>query len=119
MPAPRKAEAEKMESPEPEAVVAPVAAKGGSSAARTRNGLVKRPQRSGIAAAVSETDRTGRPAPTTPPNPERTPEQVSGMLSTLRSAHMRGGISVEKEKQRNSVEKTAGKNAETNEGAAK
>jgi hypothetical protein len=115
VPAPRKAETEEMKSEEPEAQVAPVAAKGGSSAARTRNGLVKRPQRSGIAAAVSETDRTGRPAPATPPNPERTPEQVSGMLSTLRSAHMRGGISVEKEKRQNSV----AKNAETNEGAAK
>ena len=108
-----------MESPETEAVASsPVAAKGGSSAARTRNGLVKRPQRSGIAAAVSETDRSGRPAPTTPPNPERTPEQVSGMLSTLRSAHMRGGISVEKEKQQKTG-KSAAKNAETNEGAAK
>jgi hypothetical protein len=106
VPAPRKAETE----PKPEPAVAPVAAKGGSSAARTRNGLVKRPQRSGIAAAVSETDRTDRTTPTAPPNPERTPEQVSGMLSTLRSAHMRGGISVEKEKQQN---------AETNEGAAK
>ncbi len=121
VPAPRKAEAEaeKMASPETEAVVAsPVAAKGGSSAARTRNGLVKRPQRSGIAAAVSETDLSGRTAPSTPANPERTPEQVSGMLSTLRSAHMRGGISVEKEKQQKS-EKSAAKNAETNEGAAK
>ncbi|WP_406461403.1 nitrate- and nitrite sensing domain-containing protein [Streptomyces sp. NBC_01622] len=108
VPAPRKAETD-ME-PKPEPAVAPVAAKGGSSAARTRNGLVKRPQRSGIAAAVSETDRTDRTTPTAPPNPERTPEQVSGMLSTLRSAHMRGGISVEKEKQQN---------AETNEGAAK
>ncbi|MBK3569995.1 nitrate- and nitrite sensing domain-containing protein [Streptomyces sp. MBT62] len=108
VPAPRKAETD-ME-PKPEPAVAPVAAKGGSSAARTRNGLVKRPQRSGIAAAVSETDRTDRTTPAAPPNPERTPEQVSGMLSTLRSAHMRGGISVEKEKQQN---------AETNEGAAK
>ncbi|MFJ6898394.1 nitrate- and nitrite sensing domain-containing protein [Streptomyces hokutonensis] len=108
VPAPRKAETD-ME-PKPEPAVAQVAAKGGSSAARTRNGLVKRPQRSGIAAAVSETDRTDRTTPAVPPNPERTPEQVSGMLSTLRSAHMRGGISVEKEKQQN---------AETNEGAAK
>ncbi|MFJ4632103.1 nitrate- and nitrite sensing domain-containing protein [Streptomyces sp. NPDC088847] len=118
VPAPRKAEAEKTASPETEAVASPVAAKGGSSAARTRNGLVKRPQRSGIAAAVSETDLSGRTAPATPANPERTPEQVSGMLSTLRSAHMRGGISVEKEKQHKS-EKSAAKNAETNEGAAK
>ncbi|MFE2419937.1 nitrate- and nitrite sensing domain-containing protein [Streptomyces hokutonensis] len=112
VPAPRKAETDMEPKTEPAAaqVAAPVAAKGGSSAARTRNGLVKRPQRSGIAAAVSETDRTDRTTPTAPPNPERTPEQVSGMLSTLRSAHMRGGISVEKEKQQN---------AETNEGAAK
>lgn len=115
VPAPRKAEAQKMESPETESVASPVAAKGGSSAARTRNGLVKRPQRSGIAAAVSETDRSGRPAPTAPANPERTPEQVSGMLSTLRSAHMRGGISVEKEKQQKS-EKGAAKNAGTGSG---
>ncbi|MFJ8062034.1 nitrate- and nitrite sensing domain-containing protein [Streptomyces sp. NPDC096142] len=115
VPAPRKAEAEKMESPETETVASPVAAKGGSSAARTRNGLVKRPQRSGIAAAVSETDRSGRPAPTAPANPERTPEQVSGMLSTLRSAHMRGGISVEKEKQQK-TEKGAAKNAGTGSG---
>ncbi|MFJ9710489.1 nitrate- and nitrite sensing domain-containing protein [Streptomyces sp. NPDC101234] len=71
--------------------------KKGTSAARTRNGLVKRPQRSAIADAVSETDRTDRPAPAGP-TPQRSPEEISGMLSTLRSAHMRGGISVEKEK---------------------
>ncbi|MGI5453593.1 sensor histidine kinase [Streptomyces sp. CA-249302] len=70
----------------------------GTSAARTRNGLVKRPQRSAISDAVSETDRPGRPAPAGPTT-ERSPEEVSGMLATLRSAHMRGGISVEKEKQ--------------------
>ena len=63
-----------------------------TSAARTRNGLVKRPQRSAIADAVSETDRPKRPVP------DRSPEKISGMLSTLRSAHMRGGISVEKAK---------------------
>ncbi|MEW1772272.1 nitrate- and nitrite sensing domain-containing protein [Streptomyces sp. NPDC086777] len=72
--------------------------KKGASAARTRNGLVKRPQRSAIGEAVSETDRTGRPAPAER-TPDRSPEEVSGMLATLRSAHMRGGISVEKEKQ--------------------
>ncbi|MFF7983972.1 nitrate- and nitrite sensing domain-containing protein [Streptomyces sp. NPDC007901] len=71
--------------------------KKGTSAARTRNGLVKRPQRSAIADAVSETDRPSRPAPAER-TPDRSPEEVSGMLSTLRSAHMRGGISVEKEK---------------------
>ncbi|MHC3475068.1 sensor histidine kinase [Streptomyces sp. 7R007] len=72
--------------------------KGGTSAARTRNGLVKRPQRSAIPDAVSETDRPGRPAPAGPV-PDRSPEEVSGMLATLRSAHMRGAISAEKEKQ--------------------
>lgn len=68
-----------------------------TSAARTRNGLVKRPQRSAIADAVSETDRPKRPAPAEPAS-DRSPEEISGMLSTLRSAHMRGGISVEKAK---------------------
>ncbi|MGW1618645.1 sensor histidine kinase [Streptomyces sp. NPDC002172] len=73
--------------------------KKGASAARTRNGLVKRPQRSAISEAVSETDRPSRPAPAER-TPDRSPEEVSGMLATLRSAHMRGGISVEKEKQK-------------------
>ncbi|CAM5666496.1 Signal transduction histidine-protein kinase/phosphatase MprB OS=Streptomyces griseorubiginosus OX=67304 GN=AQJ54_41230 PE=4 SV=1 [Streptomyces griseorubiginosus] len=68
-----------------------------TSAARTRNGLVKRPQRSAIADAVSETDRPKRPVPAEPAS-DRSPEEISGMLSTLRSAHMRGGISVEKAK---------------------
>lgn len=86
--------------------------KGGTSASRTRNGLVKRPQRSAISEAVTETDRPSRPAPTGPTT-DRSPEEVSGMLSTLRSAHMRGGISVEKEKEK------AKKAAEQNEGAAK
>ena len=71
----------------------------GASAARTRNGLVKRPRRSAISEAVSETDRPTRPAPTEP-TPDRSPEEISGMLSTLRSAHMRGGISVEMEKEK-------------------
>ncbi|NEB79410.1 sensor protein, partial [Streptomyces sp. SID14478] len=68
-----------------------------SSAARTRNGLVKRPQRSAIAKAVHESDTPRRPAPDGPVV-ERSPEDVSGMLSGLRSAHMRGAISVEKER---------------------
>ncbi|WP_330303515.1 MULTISPECIES: nitrate- and nitrite sensing domain-containing protein [unclassified Streptomyces] len=71
----------------------------GASAARTRNGLVKRPRRSAISEAVSETDRPSRPAPVEP-TPDRSPEEISGMLANLRSAHMRGGISVEKEKER-------------------
>ncbi|KPH98914.1 Nitrate and nitrite sensing domain protein [Actinobacteria bacterium OK074] len=93
----------------------------GNSAARTRNGLVKRPQRSSIAAAVSETDRPSRPAPTEP-TPDRTPEEVSGMLATLRSAHMRGGISVEKEKQKEQKEqgrKSQPASADTIEGDVK
>jgi signal transduction histidine kinase len=70
----------------------------GADAARTRNGLVKRPRRSAIGAAVDETDRAGsRPLPPAPER-ERTPQQVSGMLSSLRSAHLRGGISVQMEK---------------------
>ncbi|MHB9754676.1 sensor histidine kinase [Streptomyces sp. BYX5S] len=68
-----------------------------SSASRTRNGLVKRPQRSAISKAVHETAPPSRPAPGEPAA-ERTPEGVSGMLSGLRSAHMRGAISVEKER---------------------
>ncbi|MBO1331982.1 nitrate- and nitrite sensing domain-containing protein [Streptomyces sp. VRA16 Mangrove soil] len=68
-----------------------------SSAARTRNGLVKRPQRSAIAKAVNEPGASTRPAPEGPAV-ERSPEDVSGMLSGLRSAHMRGAISAEKER---------------------
>ncbi|MEV5613187.1 nitrate- and nitrite sensing domain-containing protein [Streptomyces sp. NPDC052225] len=86
--------------PEPRKESAPVrkpAGTGSSSAARTRNGLVKRPQRSAISKAVHETDAPRRPAPTGPVV-ERSPEDVSGMLSGLRSAHMRGAISVEKER---------------------
>ncbi|WP_327427615.1 sensor histidine kinase [Streptomyces sp. NBC_01236] len=71
----------------------------GASAARTRNGLVKRPRRSAISEAVSETDRPSRPAPVEL-TPDRSPAEISGMLANLRSAHMRGGISVEKEKER-------------------
>ncbi|MFJ8017936.1 nitrate- and nitrite sensing domain-containing protein [Streptomyces sp. NPDC096339] len=73
-------------------------APGGACAARTRNGLVKRPKRSTIPSAVSETAQP-RWQQESEPTPDRTPDQVSGMLSTLRSAHMRGAISVEKEKQ--------------------
>ncbi len=72
----------------------PARAAAAPSAARTRNGLVKRPQRSAISEAVNET------VPPAPAGPvvERSPEDVSGMLSGLRSAHMRGAISVEKER---------------------
>ena len=97
-------------------------AKGGTSAARTRNGLVKRPQRSAISDAVSETDRPDRPAPAEPAA-DRSPEAISGMLSTLRSAHMRGGISVEKEKekekQKDQRKDAEQKDAEQSEGDVK
>ncbi|NUP37140.1 MAG: sensor protein, partial [Streptomyces sp.] len=88
-----------------------------TSAARTRNGLVKRPQRSAISDAVSETDRPERPAPAEP-TPDRSPEEISGMLSTLRSAHMRGGISAEREKAKGG-DKDSPKGAEQKEGDAK
>ncbi|MET8474550.1 nitrate- and nitrite sensing domain-containing protein [Streptomyces sp. NPDC006422] len=68
------------------------------SASRTRNGLVKRPQRSAISKAAHESGPSTRPAPEAPAA-ERTPEGVSGMLSGLRSAHLRGSISVEKERE--------------------
>jgi len=113
LPAPRKEEA----APAEELVAVAAEAKGstkvsdsksaggkGTSAARTRNGLVKRPQRSAISDAVSETDRQERSAPVER-TPDRSPEEVSGMLSTLRSAHMRGAISVEKEKQHKADDK--------------
>lgn len=91
----------------------------GTSAARTRNGLVKRPQRSAISDAVSETDRPERPAPAEP-TPDRSPDEISGMLSTLRSAHMRGGISAEKEKEKaKEGAKDDQKSAEQKEGDAK
>lgn len=70
-----------------------------NGAARTRNGLVKRPKRSGIPSAVSESDEP-RWQQAAEPTPDRSPEEISGMLSTLRSSHMRGGISVEKEKEK-------------------
>jgi hypothetical protein len=91
----------------------------GTSAARTRNGLVKRPQRSAISDAVSETDRPDPPTPAEA-TPDRSPEEISGMLSTLRSAHMRGGISVEKEKQKGAEQKDVEeKDAEQKEGDVK
>ncbi|WP_433888593.1 nitrate- and nitrite sensing domain-containing protein [Streptomyces sp. CA-111067] len=68
-----------------------------SSAARTRNGLVKRPGRSSIPAAVNETGAV-RWQSTAEPTPDRSPDEVSGMLASLRSAHIRGVVSVEKEK---------------------
>lgn len=71
----------------------------GSSAARTRNGLVKRARRSAIRSAVDEA-AAPRWQQQAAPTPERSPDQVSGMLAGLRSAHMRGAISVEKEKER-------------------
>ncbi|MFF9478890.1 nitrate- and nitrite sensing domain-containing protein [Streptomyces sp. NPDC014733] len=71
----------------------------GSSAARTRNGLVKRAKRSAIRSAVDEA-AAPRWQQEAAPTPERSPDEVSGMLAGLRSAHMRGGISVEKEKER-------------------
>jgi hypothetical protein len=70
-----------------------------NGAARTRNGLVKRPKRSGIPSAVSESG-TPRWQQGAEPTPDRSPEEISGMLSTLRSSHLRGGISVEKEKEK-------------------
>ncbi|MER6224705.1 nitrate- and nitrite sensing domain-containing protein [Streptomyces sp900105755] len=91
--------------------------KKGASAARTRNGLVKRPQRSAISEAVSETDRPSRPAPAER-TPDRSPEEVSGMLATLRSAHMRGGISVEKEKEKQKQEKEKEKEKEQGQARA-
>ncbi|MFJ9567576.1 nitrate- and nitrite sensing domain-containing protein [Streptomyces fuscichromogenes] len=90
--------------------------KKGASAARTRNGLVKRPQRTAIAEAVSETDRPSRPAPAER-TPDRSPEEVSGMLATLRSAHMRGGISVEKEKRERKTDHEGGAKSDAQGGA--
>jgi anti-sigma regulatory factor (Ser/Thr protein kinase) len=59
-----------------------------ASGARTRNGLVKRPRRSAISAAVNET--SGRWQAGEERTPERSPEEVKAMLSALRSAHDRG-----------------------------
>jgi signal transduction histidine kinase len=59
-----------------------------ASGARTRNGLVKRPRRSAIGAAVNET--AGRWQAGEERTPERSPEEVKAMLSALRSAHSRG-----------------------------
>ncbi|MFI1157974.1 nitrate- and nitrite sensing domain-containing protein [Streptomyces sioyaensis] len=71
----------------------------GSAASRTRNGLVKRARRSAIQSAVNEA-AAPRWQQQAAPTPDRTPDEVSGMLATLRSAHMRGGISVEKEREK-------------------
>ncbi|MET7478289.1 nitrate- and nitrite sensing domain-containing protein [Streptomyces sp. NPDC005648] len=123
LPAPRKEEAK----PQRELVTVAAEAKKeedakvseskGTSAARTRNGLVKRPQRSAIADAVHETDQQGRIAPAEP-MPDRSPEEISGMLSTLRSAHMRGGISVEKEKREQLEKRDRQRSAAQSEGDA-
>ncbi|MFG2211644.1 nitrate- and nitrite sensing domain-containing protein [Streptomyces sp. NPDC048638] len=83
----------------------------GSSAARTRNGLVKRARRSSIQSAVNEA-ASPRWQQAAAPTPERSPDEVSGMLATLRSAHMRGGISVEKEKERAQEKERAAQEAE-------
>ncbi|QTZ91182.1 nitrate- and nitrite sensing domain-containing protein [Streptomyces auratus AGR0001] len=71
----------------------------GAAASRTRNGLVKRARRSAIQSAVNEA-AAPRWQQQAAPTPDRTPDEVSGMLATLRSAHMRGGISVEKEREK-------------------
>ncbi|MCK7623210.1 nitrate- and nitrite sensing domain-containing protein [Streptomyces sp. RS10V-4] len=83
----------------PAAAPAAPAGPRGSSAARTRNGLVKRARRSAIQSAVDEA-AAPRWQQQAAPTPDRSPDEVSGMLATLRSAHMRGGISVEKERER-------------------
>ncbi|MER7027978.1 nitrate- and nitrite sensing domain-containing protein [Streptomyces sp. NPDC000404] len=97
LPRPRAAQGDAARDAE-EGAAAPAGPRG-SSAARTRNGLVKRAKRSAIRSAV---DETGAPRwqQQAAPTPERSPDEVSGMLAGLRSAHMRGAISVEKEKER-------------------
>ncbi|MEV0295399.1 nitrate- and nitrite sensing domain-containing protein [Nocardia sp. NPDC050710] len=57
---------------------------------RTRNGLVKRNKRGRSADSAAG----ARPMPPRPPNtpvPERSPEEVRGMLSAFRTGHQRGG----------------------------
>ncbi|MFC9742034.1 nitrate- and nitrite sensing domain-containing protein [Streptomyces noursei] len=93
LPRPREERAER------EAATAAPGGPRGSSAARTRNGLVKRAKRSAIQSAVDEA-AAPRWQQEAAPTPDRSPDEVSGMLATLRSAHMRGGISVEKERER-------------------
>ncbi|MFE3650234.1 sensor protein, partial [Streptomyces sp. NPDC059152] len=93
LPRPREAGAER------ESGAAAPAGPRGSSAARTRNGLVKRAKRSAIQSAVDEA-AAPRWQQEAAPTPDRSPDEVSGMLASLRSAHMRGGISVEKERER-------------------
>jgi signal transduction histidine kinase len=103
LPAPRTEPEPRPAQPEPAGADAPeprepaTAGSSAPSAARTRNGLVKRPQRSAIAKVVRESGEPERPAPAGP-TVERGPDQVSGMLASLRSAHMRGAISVERER---------------------
>ena len=60
----------------------------GASAARTRNGLVKRPKRTSIPSAVTEA--SGRWQAGEERTPERSPEDVRSMLSSFHSAHQRG-----------------------------
>ncbi|MGX1973436.1 nitrate- and nitrite sensing domain-containing protein [Streptomyces kronopolitis] len=80
------------------AEASPAAARG-SAGSRTRNGLVKRARRSAIQSAVNEA-AAPRWQQQAAPTPDRSPDEVSGLLATLRSAHMRGGISVEKEREK-------------------
>ncbi|TDU05481.1 signal transduction histidine kinase [Streptomyces sp. 846.5] len=58
------------------------------SAARTRNGLVKRPRRTAIPSAMTEV--SGRWQAGEERTPERSPEEVRLMLSSFRAAHHRG-----------------------------
>jgi hypothetical protein len=58
------------------------------SAARTKNGLVKRPRRTAIPSALTEV--SGRWQAGEERTPERSPEEVRLMLSSFRAAHHRG-----------------------------
>lgn len=58
-----------------------------ASAARTRNGLVKRPRRTSIPSALTEV--SGRWQAGEELTPERSPEEVRSMLSSFRNAHQR------------------------------
>ncbi|MGW3276065.1 sensor protein, partial [Streptomyces kronopolitis] len=92
------------------AEASPAAARG-SAGSRTRNGLVKRARRSAIQSAVNEA-AAPRWQQQAAPTPDRSPDEVSGMLATLRSAHMRGGISVEKEREKEQEKEPAAGAAE-------
>ncbi|MET7772818.1 nitrate- and nitrite sensing domain-containing protein [Nocardia sp. NPDC005366] len=59
---------------------------------RTRNGLVKRNKRH----RVSENVAAVRPMPPRPPAPERSPEDVRGMLSAFRTGIQRGAVPVDR-----------------------